>query len=171
VSSLALALSRASFPVLRFLPLVGPILRTVRSGAPVQGFHPSAKRYLLVAGRCLRAVGSAPLTGFRQLPRDSASTSRPCSSRRSLVVPRFDPASDSLPLFRFLGVSGSPLPVCRPPRGSFEAVRRLALASWAPSRFDLIFDLSTVPYDRPTEAYNTEVTTHTGLLRLASLRT
>jgi hypothetical protein len=27
----------------------------------------------------------------------------------------------------------------------------------------LIFDLPTVPYDRPTEAYNTEATTHTGL--------
>jgi hypothetical protein len=35
-------------------------------------------------------------------------------------------ASDSLPLFRFLGVSGSPLPVCRPPRGiskPFAALR------------------------------------------------
>ena len=30
----------------------------------------------------------------------------------------------------------------------------------------LIFDLPTVPYDRPTEAYNTEVTTHTGLTSL-----
>ena len=69
MSSLALALSRASFPVLRFLPLVGPVLRSVRSGAPVQGFQPSAKRFLLVAGRCLLAVDSAPLTGFRQLPR------------------------------------------------------------------------------------------------------
>ena len=30
----------------------------------------------------------------------------------------------------------------------------------------LVFDLPTVPYDRPTEAYNTEVTTHTGLTSL-----
>ena len=30
----------------------------------------------------------------------------------------------------------------------------------------LICDLPTVPYDRPTEAYNTEVTTHTGLTSL-----
>ena len=30
----------------------------------------------------------------------------------------------------------------------------------------LICDLPTVPYDRPTEAYNTEVTPHTGLTSL-----
>ena len=30
----------------------------------------------------------------------------------------------------------------------------------------LICNLPTVPYDRPTEAYNTEVTTHTGLTSL-----
>jgi hypothetical protein len=118
VSSLALALSRASFPVLRFLPLVGPILRPVRSGAPVQGFLPSAKRCLLVAGPASVPLTEAPLTGFRRLPRDSASTSRPRSSQRSLVVPRFDPASDSLSLFRFLGLTDSPLPARRPSRGS-----------------------------------------------------
>jgi hypothetical protein len=41
---------------------------------------------------CLLAVGSAPLTDFRRLPRDSASTSRLSSSRRSLASFRFDPA-------------------------------------------------------------------------------
>jgi hypothetical protein len=30
----------------------------------------------------------------------------------------------------------------------------------------LIFDLPTAPYDRPTEAFNTEATTHTGLTSL-----
>lgn len=86
-----------------------------RARAPVQGFDPSTKRCLLVAGRCLLAVDSAPLTDFRRLPRSSASTSRPCSSRRSPVLPRFDPASGGLPLLRFppLGSCPHQCPVAR----------------------------------------------------------
>jgi hypothetical protein len=71
------------------------------SDLPVQGFAPFAKRYLLVAGPCLLAVGSAPLTDFRRLPRCSASTSRPSSSRRSLASCRCYPILGVLPLLRF----------------------------------------------------------------------
>jgi len=79
------------------------LLRFRAGTSPVVGFLPSSRRPCgLRLGRacpgisslheavparrrpCLRAVGSAPLTGLRRLPRDSASTSRPCSSRRSL---------------------------------------------------------------------------------------
>jgi hypothetical protein len=71
------------------------------SDLPVQGFAPFAKRYLLVAGPCLLAVGSAPLTDFRRLPRCFASTSRPSSSRRSLASCRCYPILGVLPLLRF----------------------------------------------------------------------
>jgi hypothetical protein len=109
VSSLAPALSRASVPCRGFCPRRDD-LAIVALGLPVQGFDPSTKRCLLVAGHCLLAVDSAPLTDFRRLPRSSASTSRPCSSRRSPVLPRFDPASGGLPLLRFPPL-GSPVSV------------------------------------------------------------
>jgi hypothetical protein len=108
VSSLAHALSRTSIPCRGFCLRRVDLAIVALGRSPVQGVHPSTKRCLLVAGHCLLAVGSAPLPGSRRLPRSSASTSRLRSSRRSLDLPRCDPALASLPLLRFPPL-GSPL--------------------------------------------------------------
>jgi hypothetical protein len=104
------------------------VLRSVRSGAPVQGFHPSAKRYLLVAGHCLLAVDSAPLTGFRQLPRklrvDFEALILAEIARPAPVLPGVGLAS---PLQASSRVSSSPLPVCRP---ILEGSKPFAVLRW-----------------------------------------
>lgn len=67
---------------------------------------------------CLLAVGSVPLTDFRRLPRDSASTSRLSSSRRSLASFRCYPVLGSLPLLRLPPLGSYPVPCPPSPFGS-----------------------------------------------------